>query len=112
MQNDLISRKVIMEYLQEQQANVIIERHKNGFVSKEVCDGMESAINAFINFIVQCPIDYNVEKVVEQIQRIGVGGECRNYCEKYDWTVGACTGECTGYVIGKVLEIVRNGGKE
>ena len=52
---DLISRKMVMEYLQEQQANVIIEKAKRGFVSADVCDGMKSAVDAFINFIVQAP---------------------------------------------------------
>ena len=53
--SDLISRKMVMKYLQEQQANVIIEKAKHGFVSEEVCDGMHAAVNAFINFIVQAP---------------------------------------------------------
>ena len=44
-----------MKYLQEQQANVIIEKAKHGFISEEVCDGMHAAVNAFINFIVQAP---------------------------------------------------------
>lgn len=53
--SDLISRKTVMKYLQEQQANVIIEKAKHGFVSEEVCDGMQAAVDAFINFIVQLP---------------------------------------------------------
>lgn len=53
--SDYISRKMVMKYLQEQQANVIIEEHKHGFVSEDVCAGMHAAVNAFINFIVQAP---------------------------------------------------------
>ena len=52
MRNDLISRNAVMDYLREQQANVIIEKNKNGFVNADVCDGMSSAIGAFMNFIV------------------------------------------------------------
>ncbi len=68
MSNDLISRSAVMDYLREQQANVIIEKEKKGFVSVDVCDGMNSAINAFINFIVQLPAAYDVDKVVERIK--------------------------------------------
>lgn len=71
--NDLISRKVVMEYLQEQQAKVIIEKNKGGFVSKEVCDGMQSAVNAFMNFIVQCPTAYDVDKVVQTLDMLYLG---------------------------------------
>ena len=67
MSKDLISRKAVMDYLREQQANVIIEKNKNGFVNADVCDGMGSAIGAFMNFIVQLPTVYDVDKVVEQI---------------------------------------------
>lgn len=53
--SDYISRKMVLEYLQEQQANVIIEKNKYGFVSRDACDGMQAAVDAFINFIVQLP---------------------------------------------------------
>ena len=43
--SDYISRKMVMKYLQEQQANVIIEKAKRGFVSEEVCDGMKGCYN-------------------------------------------------------------------
>ncbi len=69
MSADLISRQVVMDYLQEQQAKVIIEKNKCGFVSKDVCEGMHSAINAFINFIVQTPTSFDVDKVVCQMER-------------------------------------------
>lgn len=68
MSNDLISRNAVMDYLREQQANVIIEKNKNGFVNADVCDGMSSAIVAFMNFIVQMPIAYDVDKAVEQLK--------------------------------------------
>lgn len=53
--SDLIERKAVLDYLREQSNNVIIERHKGGFVSEDVCRGMESAINAFRNFILTLP---------------------------------------------------------
>lgn len=68
MSNVLIDRNAVMDYLREQQANVIIEKNKNGFVNADVCDGMSSAIGAFMNFILQIPTVYDVDKVVEEMQ--------------------------------------------
>ncbi len=68
MSNDLISRNEVMDYLREQQANVIIEKNKNGFVNADVCDGMSSAIGAFMNFIVQLPTAYDLDKVMERLE--------------------------------------------
>ncbi|MCI9201465.1 MAG: hypothetical protein HFI03_13945 [Lachnospiraceae bacterium] len=68
MSNILIDRNAVMDYLREQQANVIIEKNKNGFVNADVCDGMSSAIGAFMNFILQIPTAYDVDKVVEEMQ--------------------------------------------
>lgn len=61
--SDLISRKMVVQYLQEQQANVIIEKAKKCFVSDDVCDGMKSAVDAFMNFIVQAPSEEAVPVV-------------------------------------------------
>lgn len=68
MSNVLIDRNAVMDYLREQQANVIIEKNKNGFVNADVCDGMSSAIGAFMNFILQIPTAYDVDKVVERMK--------------------------------------------
>lgn len=68
MSNVLIDRNAVMDYLREQQANVIIEKNKNGFVNADVCDGMSSAIGAFMNFILQIPTAYDVDKVVERLE--------------------------------------------
>ena len=79
---DLVSRKMVVQYLQEQQANVIIEKAKKGFVSDDVCDGMKSAVDAFMNFIVQAPseeavpvdrnriIDEFARKAVERLEEL------------------------------------------
>ena len=69
MSNVLIDRNAVMDYLREQQANVIIEKNKNGFVNADVCDGMSSAIGAFMNFILQIPTAYDVDKVMEQLRK-------------------------------------------
>ncbi len=68
MSNDLISRSAVLDYLREQQANVIIEKNKNGFVPADVCDGMSSAIDAFMNFILQVPTAYDFDGVVERLK--------------------------------------------
>lgn len=68
MSNDLISRKAVMEYLQEQQANVIIEKNKNNPVTYGAAKGMLASVDAFMNFIVQAPIAYDLDKVVERLE--------------------------------------------
>lgn len=88
MSNDFISRDAVMDYLREQQANVIIEKNKNGFVSADVCDGMSSAIGAFMNFIVQLPTAYDVDKVVERLEeKILIRYANRNICKNGIWKV-------------------------
>ena len=68
MSNDLISRSAVMDYLREQQANVIIEKNKNGIVPVDVCEGMRLAIEACMNFIVQVPVAYDTNALVEQLE--------------------------------------------
>lgn len=56
MSNDLISRKAVLDYLKEQNNNLLKEKQKNGFVvSTEACRGMESALIAFRSFILSQP---------------------------------------------------------
>jgi small nuclear ribonucleoprotein (snRNP)-like protein len=66
---DLISRKAVMDYLREQQANVIIEQNKENHVTYEATKGMLSSVDAFMNFIVQLPTVYDVDRAVEQITK-------------------------------------------
>lgn len=98
MSNDLISRNAVMDYLREQQANVIIEKNKNGFVNADICDGMSSAIGAFMNFILQVPTAYDVDKVAERLES-----------EKSGLTAWA---EDEAYKLGleKAINIVKSGG--
>lgn len=55
---------------------------------------------------------YDAEAVVAELENIKTGGDCRNKCKYYDWSVGWCEGHCEDYVREKAIEIVRNGGKE
>lgn len=110
MSNDLISRSAVMDYLREQQANVIIEKNKNVFVNTDVCDGMSSAIVAFMNFVLQIPTAYDVDKVMERLEEYAHSSICKShdgcpyrgneniYCENCG-AIGA-------------LEIVKSGGIE
>lgn len=66
--SDLISRKVVMDWLRDLQAQTIIQRHKGN--SSLVDTTIEVAVNNFINFIVQVPTAYDVDKVVEQLESI------------------------------------------
>lgn len=68
MSNDLISRSLVMDYLREQETNIITEKNKKGFVSADVCDGMISAIGAFKNYIMQVPAAYDSDKVIKELE--------------------------------------------
>lgn len=46
MSDDLISRKAVMDYLREQQANVIIEQNKNNSVTYDATKGMLASASA------------------------------------------------------------------
>ena len=58
------------------------------------------------------PTAYDVEKVVNELENIKTGGDCRYKCKNYDWSVGGCEGYCEDYVREKTIEIVRKGGVE
>ena len=98
MSNVLIDRNAVMDYLREQQANVIIEKNKNGFVNADVCDGMSSAIGAFMNFILQIPTAYDVDKVVERLEKA-----------KYEDDLYPCN---LAVEIEEAKSIVKSGGNE
>lgn len=69
MSDDLISRKAVLDYLKEQNNNLLKEKQKNGFVvSTEACRGMESAIVAFRSFILDLPTAFDKEKVIEELK--------------------------------------------
>ena len=81
MSNDLISRSIVMDYLREQHSNIIMEKNKKGFVSEDVCDGMSSAIDAFMNFVVQVPTAYDLDEVVKDLEEYAhsdICGSCRS----------------------------------
>lgn len=67
--SDFISRQAVMNYLREQQAGIIIEKTKQNAVTYEACKGMESSIEAFMNFINQVPAAYDPDKVIEALHR-------------------------------------------
>ena len=68
MSNDLISRKAVIDYLKEQNNNLLMEKQKNGVVSTEACRGMESALIAFRSFILAQPMAFDKEKVIEELK--------------------------------------------
>ena len=69
MSDDLISRKAVLDYLKEQNNNLLKEKQKNGFVvSTEACRGMESALIAFRSFILSQPTAFDKEKVAEELR--------------------------------------------
>lgn len=65
--SDLISRKVVMDWLRELQAQTIIQNHKGN--NTLVDTTIEVTVNNFINFIVQAPTAFDTDKVMEQIEK-------------------------------------------
>lgn len=112
MCEELISRNAVMDYLREQQASVIIEKNKNGFVSSDVCYGMISAIGAFMNFIVQMPEAYSADKVVERPRsELDLADKGKERCSREN---PLQFDEAKGYARGIAgsMEIVKSGGIE
>ena len=109
MSNDLISRSIVMDYLREQHSNIIMEKNKKGFVSEDVCDGMSSAIDAFMNFVVQVPTAYDLDEVVKDLEEYAhsdICGSCHS-CRTLDDIDDISCENCGA--LG-VLEIVKSGG--
>ena len=99
--DDLISRKEVLDYLREQNNNVIIEKHKGGFISEDTYRGMESAIDAFRNFILTLPTAFDKEKVIEELQK-----HSHNYYPSIDHY---CT-SVKAVKLREVIDIVEEGG--
>lgn len=101
--SDLISRLAVMDYLRGQQANVIIEKAKQNPITCDACKGMESSIEAFMNFINQVPANYDVDKVLENLENKTFSAEVYN-----DDFNGVQIGNLL--CMGDVYEIVKGGG--
>ena len=106
MSNDLISRSIVMDYLREQETNIITEKNKKGFVSADVCDGMISAIGALKNYIMQVPAAYDSDKVIKELEEYAHSDICyRNHC-RY---INADDIDCENCGALGALEIVKRG---
>ena len=105
MSDDLISRKAVIDYLREQNNNVIIEKQKDGFVSEDICRGMESAISAFRNFILTLPTAFDKEKVIDEIKKYSDIPCPLHEC-------GIRSEYCSACMAKKGIEIVEKGGIE
>jgi hypothetical protein len=64
--SDLINRKVVMDWLRDLQAQAIINSNNGTLVDATI----ESAVNSFINFIVQVPTSYDVDKTVKRLEQL------------------------------------------
>lgn len=62
--SDLISRKAVMDWLRGLQAQSIINENHGSLVDATI----STTVNHFINFIVQVPTAYDVNKVVEKLE--------------------------------------------
>lgn len=104
--SDLISRQAVMDYLRGQQANVIIEKAKKNPITCDACKGMESSIEAFMNFINQVPTAYDVDKIVERLENnilSNTDGDSNEPC------INPCV-DCENSMWGRAIKIVKAGG--
>lgn len=110
MSDDLISRSMVMDYLREEQANVTMEKYKRGFVSADVCDGMSSAIEAFMNFIIQMPVAYDIDNIIKDLEEYARSDIC-NSCRSCRTLDDIDNIECENCGALGALEIVKRGGR-
>jgi hypothetical protein len=102
--SDLISRKVVMDYLREQQASIIIEHNRENYVTYEATKGMLSSVEAFMNFIVQVPTacDVNTDVLINAMAKVILRSDfgncalCDNYAKNItiDGINNGCDGNC------------------
>ena len=93
--SDLISRSAVMDFLREEQANLIIAKN-TGKLNKELSTGALTAVEAVIDFVVQAPSAYDIDKVIDQLI---LKGRPWNPEEHY-------------MTVPKTIEIVKKGGIE
>ena len=68
MCSDLISRRMVMEFLQQRHAGAIIEGCHAEPAMEEVYGGIQSEVGRIMDFIVQAPDAYDVDRVKEQLE--------------------------------------------
>ena len=93
--SDYISRKEAIDRLSEVlSSEAEFERAKQVIIEAPTLDEKEIIRKSF-------------ERVLQRLEEITIGGDCRHKCNKYDWTVGGCSGECVDYVRSRAIEIVK-----
>lgn len=76
----------------------------------EALNNSDAQFDAEVNrIILEQPTAYDVDRVVENLKEIEVGGYCRHKCKSYDWSVGACQGDCEDYIKSEAIDIVKRG---
>ena len=109
MCSDLISRKMVMEFLQQRHAGAIIEGcHAGSSMEELLYGGIQSEVRRIMDFIVQAPDAYDVDEVVKQLE------ECKRIMEspvQQDCFGEECKiGDCTVCAFEKAIEIAKAGG--
>lgn len=64
--SDLISRTLVMDWLRELQAQAIINENHGTLVDVTI----SSTVNHFMNFIVQLPTAYDVDRIAEELEEL------------------------------------------
>ncbi len=104
MNNDLISRQQMLEYLEEEE-NMIHDDAERFGINKDVVEGMKQNINSVMDYVEEADVAYDIEKVVEELKE-----NASRYTKKYVTPYGNNGYKDTKAVsINKAIEIVKQG---
>ena len=105
MNNDLISRQQLLEYLAKEEKMIHADA-KRFKINKDVLEGMKQNINAVMDYVKEADVSYDVEKVVDELKE-----NASRYTKKYVTPCGNNGYKDTKAVsIHKAVEIVKQGG--
>ena len=104
MNNDLISRQQMLEYLAEEEKMIQDDAERFG-INKDVVEGMKQNIHAVMDYVEEADAAYDIEKVVDELEE-----NSSRYTKKYVTPYGNNGYKDTKAVsIHKAIEIVRQG---
>ena len=104
MNNDLISRQQLLEYLAEEEKMIQDDAERFG-INKDVVEGMKQNIHAVTDYVEEADVAYDIEKVVDELEE-----NASRYTKKYITPYGNNGYRDTKAIsIHKAIEIVKQG---
>lgn len=74
MNNDLISRQQMLEYLAEEEKMIQDDAERFG-INKDVVEGMKQNIHAVMDYVEEADAAYDIENVIEQLKEQSIQSE-------------------------------------